>query len=58
MTEWDDLELPFINEMAGSAILVDMVTDVVTGAKSPEEAAQYAQERAERLIENLGYRRW
>ena len=58
MTEWDDLELPYINEIAGSAILVDMVTDVVTGARSPQAAAKRAQSRAERLIEDLGEKRW
>jgi ABC-type glycerol-3-phosphate transport system substrate-binding protein len=58
MTQWDDLKLPYINEIAGSAILVDMVTDVVTGARSPMEAAKRAQERAEALIKDLGFKRW
>ena len=58
ITEWDDLELPFVQEVAGSGILVDMVTDVVQRGLSPEEAAQRAQERAERLIEQLGYKNW
>lgn len=58
ITEWDDLELPFVQEIAGSAILVDMVTDVVQRGLSPEEAANRAQERAERLIEQLGYKNW
>jgi multiple sugar transport system substrate-binding protein len=58
ITEWDDLELPFIAEIAGSTILVDMVTDVVKGGKSPLEAAQRAQQRAEVLITQLGYKKW
>ncbi len=58
MTEWDDLELPYINEIAGSGILVDMVTDVVTGERSPKAAAQRAQSRTERLITDLGMKRW
>jgi multiple sugar transport system substrate-binding protein len=58
ITQWDDLDLPFIAEIAGSTILVDMVTDVVRGGKTPLEAAQRAQQRAETLIIQLGYRRW
>jgi multiple sugar transport system substrate-binding protein len=58
ITEWDDLELPFVAEIAGSTILVDMVTDVVKGGKTPLEAAQRAQQRAETLITQLGYKKW
>ena len=58
ITEWDDLDLPFIAEIAGSTILVDMVTDVVQGGKTPMEAAQRAQQRAETLITQLGYKKW
>lgn len=58
ITNWDDLDLPFIAEIAGSTILVDMVTDVVKGGKTPLEAAQRAQQRAEQLITQLGYKKW
>lgn len=58
VTEWDDLDLPFIAEIAGSTILVDMVTEVVQGGKAPMEAAQRAQKRAEKLITDLGYKTW
>jgi multiple sugar transport system substrate-binding protein len=58
ITNWDDLDLPFIAEIAGSTILVDMVTDVVKGGKTPLQAAQRAQQRAEQLITQLGYKRW
>jgi ABC-type glycerol-3-phosphate transport system substrate-binding protein len=58
MTEWDDLELPYIFEIGDSGILIDMVTAVVSGRKSPEAAAADAQDRAERLIEQLGYKKW
>lgn len=58
ITQWDDLDLPFIAEIAGSTILVDMVTDVVRGGKTPMEAAQRAQQRAETLITQLGYKKW
>jgi multiple sugar transport system substrate-binding protein len=58
MTEWDDLNLPFIQEVATSGILIDMVTDVLRRDKSPEEATQRAQERAEQLITDLGYKKW
>jgi hypothetical protein len=58
ITQWADLDLPFIAEIAGSTILVDMVTDAVKGGKTPLEAAQRAQQRAEQLITQLGYKRW
>lgn len=58
ITQWEDLNLPFLAEIAGSGILADMVTDVVQGIRSSEEAAQRAQERAEQLITQLGYRNW
>jgi len=58
ITQWDDVDLPYINEIAGSPILVDMVTDTVTGARSPRAAAQRAQERAEALIKDLGFKKW
>lgn len=58
MTQWDDLKLPFTAEIAGSGILADMVTDVVQGIRTPVEAAERAQERAEELITQLGYKTW
>jgi multiple sugar transport system substrate-binding protein len=58
MTRWEDLKLPFLAEIAGSGILADMVTDVVQGTRTPEEAAERAQERAEQLITQLGYKTW
>jgi multiple sugar transport system substrate-binding protein len=58
MTQWDDLKLSFTAEIAGSGILADMVTDVVQGTRTPEEAAERAQERAEQLITQLGYKTW
>ena len=58
ITQWSDLEHPFIAELAGSTILVDMVTDVIKGGKTPLEAATRAQGRAETLITQLGYKKW
>ena len=58
MTEWDDLQLPFIQEVATSGILIDMVTDVLRRGKDPKDAAQRAQDRAEKLITQLGYKKW
>lgn len=58
MTNWADLKLPFLAEIAGSGILADMVTDVVQGIRPPMEAAERAQGRAEELITQLGYRKW
>ena len=56
--EWDDLKIPYLSEVGGSGILIDMVSDVITERRTPEEAAQYAQRRTEQLIEEMGYRRW
>ena len=53
-----DLQLPFVGEFAGSTILVDMVTDVVRGGMTPEAAAARAQQRAEQLVTQLGYKKW
>jgi multiple sugar transport system substrate-binding protein len=58
ITQWSDLEHPFIAELAGSTILVDMVTDVIKGGKTPLEGATRAQGRAETLITQLGYKKW
>lgn len=58
MTEWDDLNLPFIQEVATSGILIDMVTDVLRRDMTPEEATARAQKRAEQLITDLGYKTW
>jgi multiple sugar transport system substrate-binding protein len=58
ITQWSDVDLPYIQEIAGSGILIDMVTDVVQRGMAPEEAAERAQQRAEELITQLGYKRW
>lgn len=58
ITSWDDLDLPYIQEVAGSGILIDMVTDVVKNGRAPAEAAKRAQDRTEQLITQLGYKRW
>lgn len=57
VVEWADLKLPFLLEILGSNILVDMVTDAVRGMPSAQAAAK-AQARAEELITKLGYKRW
>jgi multiple sugar transport system substrate-binding protein len=58
ITVWKDLDFPFIAELANSTILVDMVTDVTRGQRSPQDAARRAQQRAEQLITQLGYKTW
>jgi hypothetical protein len=35
-----------------------MVTEVTRGQRTPVEAARRAQQRAEQLITQLGYRKW
>jgi hypothetical protein len=58
ITQWKDLDLPFIAEIAGSGILSDMVIDVMKNGKTPAEASARAQQRAETLISQLGYKTW
>ncbi|MCP5155838.1 MAG: sugar ABC transporter substrate-binding protein [Ectothiorhodospiraceae bacterium] len=58
MSKWDHLTLPYVQEIATSGILIDMVTDVLRRGKSPEEATARAQQRAEQLITDLGYKNW
>ncbi|WP_213741737.1 sugar ABC transporter substrate-binding protein [Bradyrhizobium sp. dw_411] len=58
ITRWQDLDLPFIAEIAGSGILSDMVIDVMKNGKTPLESATRAQKRAETLIGQLGYANW
>ncbi|HBH00581.1 MAG TPA: hypothetical protein DDZ42_01480 [Candidatus Rokubacteria bacterium] len=54
VTEWDDLQKPYLLEVMGSGILVDMVMDAVKGMASPE-AASKAQKRVEELLARGGY---
>ena len=56
--EWDDLNLPYLAEVNGSGILIDMVSDVITERRTPREAAERAQKLAEKLIQDMGYKRW
>ena len=58
MTEWDDLNLPYIQEVATSGFLIDMTTDVLRRGKTPKEATERAQKRTETLITDLGYKKW
>ena len=45
-------------ELQGSRILTDMVLAVTNEGKSPEEAAEDAQKKAEAFIEEMGFKRW
>jgi multiple sugar transport system substrate-binding protein len=54
VTEWDDLNKPYLLEVMGSGILVDMVFDAVKGMPSAEAAAK-AQKRVEELLVSAGY---
>jgi len=54
VTEWDDLNKPYLLEVMGSGILVDMVLDSVKGMPSAEAAAK-AQKRVEELLVQAGY---
>jgi multiple sugar transport system substrate-binding protein len=58
ITKWRDLDLPFIAEIAGSGILSDMVIDVIKNGRTPIDAARRAQQRAEVMITQLGYKTW
>jgi ABC-type glycerol-3-phosphate transport system substrate-binding protein len=52
--EWDDMKKPYLLEVMGSGILVDMVLDSVKGMPSAEAAAR-AQKRVEELLVRAGY---
>lgn len=54
VTEWNDLNRPYLLEVMGSGILVDMVMDAVKGMPSAEAAAR-AQKRVEELLQRGGY---
>ena len=58
LVEEDDKEIPFIMELQGSRIITDMVLAVTMEGKTPVEAAKEAQEKAEKFIENMGYKKW
>lgn len=46
--------LPFLWEVYDKRI----ITDMLTGTGTPAERARTAQQKAERLIDSLGYRKW
>ncbi len=54
VTDWEDMKKPYLLEVMGSGILVDMVLDSVKGTPSME-AAQKAQKRVEELLSRGGY---
>ena len=54
VAEWDDMRRPYLLEVMGSGILVDMVLDSVKGTPSAEAAAR-AQKRVEDLLVKGGY---
>lgn len=53
VTQWSDLELPYVSDLYGSEILVDMVMDVVENDKDVDEALDDAQARADELLSPL-----
>jgi multiple sugar transport system substrate-binding protein len=52
--EWEDMKKPYLLEVMGSGILVDMVLDAVKGMPSME-AATKGQKRVEELLVKAGY---
>jgi multiple sugar transport system substrate-binding protein len=57
-TRPEDNLLPFLAELDGSGIVMDMVSGVMVGGKNPKEEADRAQRRAEELLAQLGFKRW
>jgi ABC-type glycerol-3-phosphate transport system substrate-binding protein len=53
VTQPSDLELPYLSDLYGSEILVDMVMEVVEGGKDIDEAMSDAQARADELLSPL-----
>jgi hypothetical protein len=54
VVDWEDMRRPYLLEVMGSGILVDMVLDSVKGVPSAEAAAR-AQRRVEELLVKAGY---
>lgn len=54
VTDWDDMKKPYLLEVMGSGILVDMVMDAVKGMPSGDAAAK-AQKRVEELLVRTGH---
>jgi len=54
VTDWSDMQKPYLLEVMGSGILVDMVFDAVKGMPSADAAAK-AQKRVEELLVSTGY---
>ena len=54
----DDKLLPFLAELDGSGIVADMVIAAMVGGADPDAAAVRAQQRAEELLTQLGFKRW
>ena len=50
VTHPEAMELPYLSDLYGSAILVDMVKEVVESGADPAEAAANAQQRADDLL--------
>ncbi len=53
VTQPSDLELPYLSDLYGSEILVDMVMDVVENGEDIDEALSDAQARADELLSPL-----
>ena len=49
---------PFLAELDGSGIVADMVIAAMVGGADPDAAAVRAQQRAEELLTQLGFKRW
>jgi hypothetical protein len=57
--DWADMaDKPYLMDVLGSAILKDMVMEVVLENAPPEQAAAKAQRRAEELIRSKGFAKW
>lgn len=48
--DWQDMQLPYLADLYGSAILTDLAKEVVEEGVDPEDAAARAQERADELL--------
>lgn len=48
--DWEDMRLPYLTDLYGSAILTDMVKEVVEQGVPAQEAATRAQQRADDLL--------
>ena len=59
VVKYEDLnDKPYLMQILGSGVIRDMVLEATVEGKSPEGAAEKAQQRAEAIIKKAGHAKW